>query len=325
MIHDVHLRRLPVAPSEVGRLLETLGSPEDLLWSSRLRLPMVLDDGLRPGSAGGHGPIRYRVVAHTPGRSVTFAFERSVGLVGHHRFDVDAVDESACVLRHTLTARPVGRMRVLWPLVVGALHETVLEDSLDQVERRLTGTAHRGRPLPGRARLVARVRRRHVVRSGPRRDGLLADALLRIDDGDTWSTPLLPGDTRDVGAWHRAAFAGTPAWVGVLMRARDLLVRPLGLRRAGRSRHGFPELARTTEEVLLGLDDRHLSFRVGLRVAEDRVHVVTLVQLHNAVGRLYWAVVRWFHPHVVRAVVRRVPVPLGATTAPSSREPVRTG
>jgi hypothetical protein len=324
MIHNVHVRRLPVAPPEVGRLLETLGSADDQLWRSRLGLPMVLDDGLRPGSSGGHGPVRYRVVGHEPGRSVTFAFERASGLVGHHRFDVRPADDGGCVLTHTLSARTIGRMRVLWPLLVRALHDTVLEDSLDQVEHRLTGTTHRGQPAPRRVRLVVRARGRRVVRSEPRRDGLLAGALPSVDAGDTWSTPLLPGDARDVATWNRAALGATPAWVTALMRLRDLVVRPLGLRRTEETgRTGFPEIARAADEILLGVDDRHLSFRVGLRVAQGQLHLVTLVQLHNAVGRLYWSVVRWFHPLVVRALVRRVPIPLDGAAVPQAAPPSR--
>ena len=153
--------------------------------------------------------------------------------------------------------------------------------------------------------------RRRTVRAAPLTGGLLAAALPTVHAGDTYSTPLLTSDSTAVTDWERAVLGAAPGWVRALMRARDVLVRPFGLHRPTHGgRHGFPELARTRDEVLVGLDDRHLSFRVCVRVDAGWVHVVTLVQLHNTLGRLYWAVVRWFHPLVVRALVRRVPVPL---------------
>jgi hypothetical protein len=102
------------------------------------------------------------------------------------------------------------------------------------------------------------------------------------------------------------------------MRLRDLLVRPFGLAAAGEGlpETGFPLLAKTDAEVVLGVDDKHLSFRVGVTTAGGRATLTTTVTLAGRLGRFYWAVVRWFHPLVVRATLRQA---RPARSAPQSR------
>lgn len=326
MIRDSHERRIAAPPDDVGALLETLGSPGDRLWRTRIPERMVLDRGLEPGSRGGHGPVRYRVSAHVPGRSVEFTFERPFPLVGTHRFEVEPTAGGGALLRHTLEGRATGALRWQWPLFVKAAHVTVVEDIHDHAERTLTGTAHRTRPASRRVRallallalLPERRPRRATSRREPEVTGLLTGSLARVDAGDTWTTPLLDGDADDVRSWQDGVFSAAPAWVRRLMALRDRLVGPLGLRTAGGHRGGFPELAASGDEVLTGLDDRHLSFRVSTRLSGGEVAVTTLVQVHNGLGRLYWSVVRWFHPVVVRSLLRRVPAPLAQAGASTS-------
>lgn len=96
------------------------------------------------------------------------------------------------------------------------------------------------------------------------------------------------------------------------MSRRDLLVRPFGLRRAADAdpREGFPVLTRAADEVLMGLDDRHLDFRVSIRVvpAADGPSVLVLtttVTFHGALGRLYFLPVRPFHLRLIPLLMRR--------------------
>jgi hypothetical protein len=114
------------------------------------------------------------------------------------------------------------------------------------------------------------------------------------------------------------------------MAIRHAVVAPLGLVATRRSidhatrlanRTGdrlgvFPVLAEAPEEILLGLDDRHLDFRVSVRILEDagrrRGVVSTLVRIHNALGRAYFGVVKPFHRIVVPAMMRRAGRSAGA-------------
>lgn len=104
-----------------------------------------------------------------------------------------------------------------------------------------------------------------------------------------------------------------------LMRLRDGIVGPLGLKTAqGFRRDGpaaarvdfFPILGEHPDEILLGADDRHLDFRSSLlrRPAGDGVELVmtTSVRVHNALGRAYLAVITPFHVLVFRAALARL-------------------
>lgn len=136
-----------------------------------------------------------------------------------------------------------------------------------------------------------------------------------------------------------------PAAVGRMMQARNVLVKPLGLRTspvgcpvssllgvcpqtfAGR----FPVLDQQVDgdehaEVLLGADDKHLQFRssVGVeRLADGRLRIslATRVRTRNAFGRAYMALIerthrRYIAPTMLRMAVLHVRVGV-AMPAPS--------
>lgn len=164
-VRNVHTRRLPVPAAAAGALIDGLSSPTDALWPGDGWPRMRLDGGLLPGARGGHGPVRYRVAAHEPGRRVRFAFEPprsgfAAGLTGEHRFEVEPAGDGTCVLRHVIEGRAAGTMLLKWPLLVRPLHDALVEDALDRAERRLTG----GVATPARWSRWVRLLRRQMRR-----------------------------------------------------------------------------------------------------------------------------------------------------------------
>lgn len=144
IVRNVHTRRLPVPARAAGPLLDGLAGPDDRLWPTEHWPRMAFDRGLVPGAHGGHGPIRYRVTAHDPGRCARFVFEPpargiAAGLAGEHCFEIEPAGAGACVLRHVIEGTARGTMRIKWPLVVRPLHDALVEDALDRAERHLTG------------------------------------------------------------------------------------------------------------------------------------------------------------------------------------------
>lgn len=150
VISDVHVRRVGAG---AGALIDGLAGPDDRLWPAQSWPRMRLDAGLRPGSQGGHGPVRYGVDEHVDGERVVFRFAPGFAVRGTHGFRLDGD-----LLVHELHGEPRGRMRLLWPLVLGPLHAALIEDALDAAERATTG----GVRAP--ARWSARVR---LLRPGP--------------------------------------------------------------------------------------------------------------------------------------------------------------
>jgi hypothetical protein len=112
-------------------------------------------------------------------------------------------------------------------------------------------------------------------------------------------------------------FARRQRWVEALLRLRNLMVAPFGLKKSGegdRTSHGmvgmFPILSETPERLVAGFNDSHLDFRVVVDVAAhaggQEVTTTTLVRTHNWLGRTYLAVIMPFHRLVVAAMLRQV-------------------
>lgn len=71
----------------------------------------------------------------------------------------------------------------------------------------------------------------------------------------------------------------------------------------------FPVLSRSSTEIILGEDDRHLGFRVSLllREAEGSRELVatTFVHCHGPLGRAYLATIMLGHVMVVRSAMAK--------------------
>jgi|tagenome__1003787_1003787.scaffolds.fasta_scaffold20173613_1 hypothetical protein len=152
---------------------------------------------------------------------------------------------------------------------------------------------------------------------------LVADAFPRQDFADAYEMTLPAGADDDPMRWAQSMFAAPPRWISAAMRLRNALVARFGLQRPPRPATGFPLLASTDREVLLGLDDAHLDFRASIltrqRNGRPVVTVSTVVRLHNRLGRAYFGIVRPVHPLIVRAIMRRAEPP-DRPTCPSCRE-----
>lgn len=136
---NIHERVLPASKAEVGRLIDTLASAHDLLWPREQWPALRFDRGLRVGSTGGHGPIRYRIEVYEQGARIVCRFTRPTGFSGTHAFVVLEQPGGRTMLRHELRMTAEGPARVTWPLVFRPLHDALLEDSLDKAERQVTG------------------------------------------------------------------------------------------------------------------------------------------------------------------------------------------
>jgi hypothetical protein len=110
---------------------------------------MVLDGPLAVGTTAGHGPVRYRVTAHEPGRRLEFTFDPRTGVRGTHTFTAEAAGPDSTVLRHDMVFRLFGATRLTWPLAVRWMHDSVLEELLDNAERAVGARpAHPARRSP---------------------------------------------------------------------------------------------------------------------------------------------------------------------------------
>ena len=136
---------------------------------------------------------------------------------------------------------------------------------------------------------------------------------------DAWSLPCAAApDARQAAL---AIFHTTPVWVGALIALRNTIMRPFKLKTdlyrlpAARGRIGMlPVIEETSQEMLLGLDDRHLDFRLSISVrpaaGRPSLTVTTVVHTHNRLGRVYLAAILPFHRLIARRLLLRAALQL---------------
>ena len=109
-----------------------------------------------------------------------------------------------------------------------------------------------------------------------------------------------------------------PVYVRLLLKLRDFLVRPFGLKTAADMEKmtkagdwiGFFRIYRCSEdEIIIGADDRHLDVRASLlrTIHNDRpsLTVSTLVRWNNLLGKIYFTVIKPFHLIIIPATIKR--------------------
>ncbi len=130
---SINERFVAVPAAVLAEAMSTLSSKDDRLWPIGGWPRMRLDQGLEPGSKGGHGPIRYCVEVHEPGRFVQFRFLPATGFGGVHWFESISVGDRVC-LRHVVAGEATLGGWLRWRLVFGPLHEALIQDAFDRAE-----------------------------------------------------------------------------------------------------------------------------------------------------------------------------------------------
>lgn len=142
------------------------------------------------------------------------------------------------------------------------------------------------------------------------------------DLADCFAITLPATGTRDVLTLSHFVLGHPVPWISVLLRLRDGVMRPFGVKTSGQLRSAprsdneeridfFRIHAVSDREVIVGEDDRHLDFRTSILLKrgeaerQDELLVTTVVHCHNLLGRIYLAVILPFHRLVVRSMLSR--------------------
>ncbi len=142
-IYNEHERIFNLPVDKVGQAIDSLAGPANILWPVAKWIPMELDQGLQVGSSGGHGFIRYTVGEYVPGKRAVFQFDREGALAafdGRHYFEV-VPRRNHTILRHVVEGDCDFKNWMVWHLLIGPLHDALLEDGLDMAENSLTGSS----------------------------------------------------------------------------------------------------------------------------------------------------------------------------------------
>lgn len=131
---NIHERELEINFEELGVLIDSLSSKNDLLWPIQCWPRMKFDRPLGVGAKGGHGPIGYVVEEYIPGQFIKFRFINPKGFIGFHQFDIIKMTQRSVLLRHTIDMHTKGTALFTWPLVIQPLHDALLEDALSTAQ-----------------------------------------------------------------------------------------------------------------------------------------------------------------------------------------------
>lgn len=95
-----------------------------------------------------------------------------------------------------------------------------------------------------------------------------------------------------------------PAWATALFRLRNAIVGVFGLK-AGKAEASFPVISQSDGEVVSGLPDKHLDFRLSVLRGEETVSLTTVVRFNNALGRVYFFFIKPFHKLIIKTLLKR--------------------
>ena len=145
----------------------------------------------------------------------------------------------------------------------------------------------------------------------PRDYGLLTE-YLPADYTDTFERELIGRNAVTPDMLIQAVFLHPPRWVGGLMKLRNVLVKPFGLKNDGLETH-FTEMirCRNDRETAFGMNDKHLCFYASAWCSEktgdrQKIGVTTVVKYNNTLGKVYFFVIKPFHKLIIRSLLNRI-------------------
>lgn len=145
---------------------------------------------------------------------------------------------------------------------------------------------------------------------GTVRNGLLSE-YFPADYSDTFQKMRLRKPALNPEELMRRVFTCPPAWIYVLMKLRNILVKPFGLK-TGKLEDRLPEMirARNDREIVIGMEDTHLNFYVSLWCSSlqngcQMLAVTTVVRYHNTWGRMYFLCIKPIHRILVKSLLNK--------------------
>ena len=104
-------------------------------------------------------------------------------------------------------------------------------------------------------------------------------------------------------------FFCAPQWIIALMKFRNAIVRPFGLK-GEKTLSDFVKIESENRATLSKID-KHLDCNVTLMTenignGNQRISVSTKVCLHNGIGKFYFAIIKPFHRLIYKTLLKRV-------------------
>ena len=131
---NIHKRTLHQPFEKVSELFMTLATFNDLVWPSENWPAIRFKDGLKVGSKGGHGGIRYTIINFKEGEYIKFRFSKPEGFNGTHELKIIETLEGDTEIIHEIRMQTSIKATFLWVFMIRWLHDALIEDAFDKVE-----------------------------------------------------------------------------------------------------------------------------------------------------------------------------------------------
>lgn len=170
-------------------------------------------------------------------------------------------------------------------------------------------------------------------------NSLISRSFGKIDYNDAYMIECRFNRELPVEDVVKTFFSTFSGWVNRLMHVRNILVKPFGLKSdestivkndyknfrgvKGETIDFFQVFDRTTDEVMLGADDKHLDARLSfiLKKNNDKYSIIltTTVHYNNMLGRIYFIPVKPFHKIIIKSCLKKTVERLKTSETTSQR------
>ena len=103
-------------------------------------------------------------------------------------------------------------------------------------------------------------------------------------------------------------FFTAPKWITILMKIRNVLIKPLGLKK-GRD---LSDIVHSESENMATVckNDKHLNLKIvftteSMEHDSQRISVSTKIIFHNSLGKCYFAIIKPFHNLICKTLLQR--------------------
>ncbi|MDO6597504.1 hypothetical protein Q4512_11305 [Oceanihabitans sp. 2_MG-2023] len=132
---NVHKRKIKQPIENVSVLFNTIATNKDAIWPVKNWPAIRFNEGVKVKSKGGHGIIKYTIIAFEEGKSITFKFTKPDGFIGIHQLFLEIVSEKETEIIHEIRMHTsTFRASILWFFVIKWLHDALIEEAFDNVE-----------------------------------------------------------------------------------------------------------------------------------------------------------------------------------------------
>lgn len=138
-VTNIHRRIISQPKLNVAETFNTLATDNDTIWPYEKWPAIRFKEGVKVGSKGGHGPIRYTIVEYSQGELIRFRFTQPLGFNGTHELYLNEISSEETEIIHVIKMSTTFSASLQWLLAVRWLHDALIEDAFDKLENHFSG------------------------------------------------------------------------------------------------------------------------------------------------------------------------------------------